>query len=65
MASTPYLLATVSTILVLCYSFRKRPKNLPPGPEGRFLVGNLSVLQLDGAEKVKTYVKWFEDYGTQ
>lgn len=64
MAST-YLLATVSTVLILCYSFRKRFKNLPPGPKGRFLIGNLSVFMLEGEQKGRTYTKWFDEYGTQ
>lgn len=66
MASTTYLLVTFLTLLVLCYFFpRKRYKSVPPGPKGRFLVGNLSALMLEGTERAKTYVKWFEDYGTQ
>lgn len=65
MASATYLLVTVPTLLVFCYAFRRRPKSLPPGPKGRFLLGNLSALMLEGAERAQTYVRWFEDYGTQ
>ena len=58
-----YLPVTVATLLVLRYLLRRRGKRLPPGPKGRFLVGNLSDLPKDEAEKAKTYVKWREDYG--
>jgi hypothetical protein len=58
-----YLPVTVATLLVLRYFVRRRGKPLPPGPKGRILVGNLSNLPRDDAEKAKTYLKWRKDYG--
>lgn len=58
-----YIPVTVATLLILRYFVRRRAKRLPPGPKGRFFVGNLSDLPRDETEKAKTYVKWREDYG--
>ncbi|KAI9572371.1 cytochrome P450 [Boletus coccyginus] len=59
-----YIPVTVATLLILRYFVRRRAKRLPPGPKGRFFVGNLSDLPRDETEKANTYVKWREDYGS-
>ena len=65
MAESTYLLAVATSLFVLYYFQRRSTKNLPPGPKGSFLVGNVSAFQLEGEQKGKTYVKWFEEYGMQ
>ncbi|KAI6103414.1 cytochrome P450 [Pisolithus sp. B1] len=59
-----YLLVTVTTFLVLRYFLRRQTKRLPPGPNGRFLVGNLPDLPKGDAKMAETYVKWRNDYGS-
>lgn len=59
-----YLLVTVATFLVLRYFLRRHARRLPPGPNGRFLVGNLPDLPKGEAKMAETYVKWRDDYGS-
>lgn len=64
--SRTYLyLAIVLLVLVLLYIHAVRQKNsyppLPPGPPGKFLLGNLGQLSLDHPEQ--DYIRWGEQYG--
>ena len=54
---------TVATLLIVRYFLRRRTKHLPPGPRGRFLIGNLPDFPRTDAENAETFVKWREDYG--
>ena len=58
-----YLPVTVTALLVLRYYLQRRTRRLPPGPKGRFLVGNLFDLLRGDAEKAIAYVKWCKYYG--
>jgi hypothetical protein len=53
-----------SFVLILLYAVHLRRKHvypLPPGPPGRFLVGNLGQLSLDHPEL--DYIRWGREYG--
>jgi hypothetical protein len=56
--------ALFASVLTLVYTrfFRKRnPYPLPPGPPGKFLVGNLGQLSIDHPEE--DYIRWGKQYG--
>jgi len=61
---TVLAVAVLTAFLLLLYRllFRKRSLlPLPPGPAGRFLVGNLGQINLDRPEE--DYIRWGKQYG--
>lgn len=57
--------ALLASVLVLAYTrlFRKKtPYPLPPGPRGKFLIGNLGQLSVDHPED--DYIRWGKEYST-
>ncbi|ETS84929.1 hypothetical protein PFICI_02954 [Pestalotiopsis fici W106-1] len=57
--------ALCASVLTLLYTrlFRKRyPYPLPPGPPGKFLVGNLGQLSVDHPEE--DYIRWGKEYNS-
>jgi hypothetical protein len=55
--------ALFASVLTLIYTrlFRKKsPYPLPPGPPGKFLVGNLGQLSIDHPEE--DYIRWGKQY---
>ncbi len=59
-AAAAAMAALLSLLYVLLWS-KKRPYPLPPGPPGRFLVGNLGQLSPDRPEQ--DYIRWGREYG--
>ena len=59
----PALAALTILLFVFCSLLyrNKRPRPLPPGPPGRFLVGNLGQVNLDRPEQ--DYIRWGQQYG--
>lgn len=66
--SSPTVLATAaaSLLLYILFSALRRSKHsglpLPPGPPGRFLVGNLGDVSADHPEE--DYMRWGEEYNS-
>jgi hypothetical protein len=42
--------------------WRRRPYPLPPGPPGRFLVGNLGQLSVE--DPAQDYIRWGKEYSS-
>lgn len=63
MASLGYLVIVAITLgLYLILRGRKQP-NLPPGPKGRFLIGNLLDLPPPGTQEWQHWLKHKDLYG--
>ncbi|KAK6068944.1 cytochrome P450 1A2 [Seiridium cupressi] len=54
------LFASVLTLLYTRLFRKKSPYPLPPGPPGKFLVGNLGQLSVDHPEE--DYIRWGKEY---
>lgn len=55
--------ALFASVLALIYArlfHKKSPYPLPPGPPGKFLVGNLGQLSIDHPEE--DYIRWGKEY---
>jgi len=69
-AAQPLLAGLALSVLVyigfrlfrLAWPTEARRYPLPPGPPGRFIVGNLGQLNLDRPEE--DYIRWGKEYGS-
>lgn len=70
-----FVLAMVSTVhlaiftiilglTVILQTFTKKRANLPPGPKGKFLIGNLFDLPSSGTQEWMHWLKHKDLYGT-
>jgi hypothetical protein len=54
-------LILVALVTLVVYLFTKPKRNLPPGPKGFPLLGNL--FQLPKAEQFRRFTEWKEEFG--
>lgn len=64
MASLSIVLLSSSLISVILYRLsKKKPRNLPPGPPGKFLIGNLHDLPPPGVPEYQHWLPHKDAYG--
>jgi hypothetical protein len=63
MLPAPALVAAALLALIAVYrTYFSRRYNYPPGPKGKFLVGNLHDVPKE--QRWRTYASWKKQYGT-